>query len=445
LPKDRAACLGDSQIILKRSLFRVDRTNRWGLVGVVVLAIFVFPSVCRSENEAVEANPSVAILLLDGRSFDARLISVGASEVVAEVAGQREVLSNSAISSVRFLETQGGTVADGQAASEKRLLELIDGSRLYGSSFTGKGNSWLFESEMFGKVSLPTGSLRYVLFTPLTDDSQKTAWEEALSDNSNNDALIVARTTGELVRVGGTIREAKADQIHFDFDDQNLEMPLERLKGISLFQTAKMSRGPALEVQLRNQSSLQCESIVFSDSGFTLSFGSGAEIKVPAGNVSVIQFAAANMRWVAELPPIEASLQSSIPWDFSLNASKTALLPRYVKHRSNNDSRRTMLPVTEQNLLFASPGSYVFRVPDGFQSLQATVERPELTRYRSELLIEVWQEDEKLFSKVLADTQDSLVVKVNVVPEKKTKLSVSANGQSNLGTEVQWKQVRVLR
>lgn len=423
----------------------MDRTNRWGLAGIIVLAFFTFPSVCRSESAAVDANLSIVVSLLDGRSFEARLISVVASEVVCEVAGKREVFSNTAISSLRFPKAEVGTNGGDQAASERRSLELSDGSKLYGNLFTGKGNSWLFESEVFGKVDLPTSSLRNLLFTPLADDAQKTAWEEALSDNSSNDALIVTRASGELVRVGGTIREAKAGQINFDFDDQNLEMPLERLKGISWFQTAKISSGPAVEVQLRNQSSLQCKSIAFAENGFTLSIVSGAELKVPASSVTVIQFAASNMRWVAELPSLEASLQSAIPWEFSLNVSKTALLPRYVRHRVGQDSKGGILPVEEQSLLFASPASYVFRVPEGFQVLQATVERPELASYRSELLIEVWQEDQKLFSKVLADTQDTMEVKVNVAPEKKTKLSVTANGQSNLGTEVQWKQVRVLR
>ncbi|MCU0710823.1 MAG: hypothetical protein MUC43_02105 [Pirellula sp.] len=445
LPKDRAACLGDSQIILKRSLFRVDRTNRWGLVEVGLLAIFVVVGVFRAENEAFGANQAVAVSLLDGRNFDARLLSVGTTEIVVEIDGKKESLATTAISALRFPEATGSNGPGDQIALDKRLLELRDGSKLYGSVFTGKGNNWQFESAVFGKVALPTNSLRYLLFTPLTDETQKTAWDDALSDDASSDALIVVRATGELVRVGGTIREAKAEQINFDFDDQNLEMPLERLKGVSWFQTDKLSKGPAVEVQLRNKSTLQCKSLELTNSGFKLTIGSGVEITVPTDGVSMIQFAAANMRWVAELPLLDASLQSPVPWEFSLSTSKTALLPRYLKYRTSRDSQKTMLPVEEQNLLFAASGSYVFRVPDGFQTLQGTVERPSLAIYRSELLIEVWQEDEKLFSKTLADTEDSMDVNVKVAPEKKTRLSVSVVGQSNLGTEVQWKQVRVLR
>ncbi len=63
--------------------------------------------------------------------------------------------------------------------------------------FTGKGNNWLFESDVFGQISLPTTSLKTLLFTPLIDDSQKNIMEETLSENGNSDALIVVRATGE--------------------------------------------------------------------------------------------------------------------------------------------------------------------------------------------------------------------------------------------------------
>lgn len=429
----------------------MDRTNRWSRVAVVVLAFLVFPSRGRGENEVVESNLSVAVSLLDGRNFDGRLISLEESGVVVEVAGKSEAISNNAISSLRFpsakmgLDVAGDPSAGGPAGAENRLLELVDGSRLYGKQFTGKGNNWLFESDVFGQVSLPTSSLRTLLFSPLIDDAQKTSWEESLSENGNSDALIVVRATGELVRVGGTIREAKAEQVSFDFDDQNLEMPLERLKGMSWFRTAKISGGSSVEVQLSNRSCLQCKSIAFSDSGFIFLIGSGIELKVPKDSVLMIQFAAANIRWVAELNPVDSTLQAPVPWEFSLVDSNKALLPRFIKNRARNESNKGALPVEDQALLFASPGSYVFRVPDGFSTLQAIVERPELASYRSELLIEVWQEDEKLFSQTLANTDDSLQVKVNVAAEKKTRLTVSAKGPSNLGTEVQWKQLRVLR
>ncbi len=111
------------------------------------------------------------------------------------------------------------------------------------------------------------------------------------------------------------------------------------------------------------------------------------------------------------------------------------LLPRFIKSRARNELNKGALPVEDQNLLFASPGSYVFRVPDGFSTLQANVERPELASYRLNCYRSLAR-GRKAVSQVLTDTDDSLPVKVNVAPEKKTRLSVSAKGPSNLGTEV---------
>lgn len=423
----------------------MDRTNRWGLFGILLFVLIAFPPVCLSETNQLTGNQSVNVSLLDGRNFEGRLVSATLSNVAVEINGKKETLPTTEISVLRFPNNQGSATATELSAKEKRLLELRDGSRIYGSSFTGKGNTWLMESETFGKLELPTSSLRHLLFTPLLDDAQKTAWDEALSDDGNNDALIVVRATGEFVRVGGTIREAKAEQIQFDFDGQDLAMPLERLKGITWFQTEKPLRSSSVEVQLTNKTTLQCNSLELREREFVLVIASDREVRVPIDRVSMIQFAAANMKWVAELPPLDASLQSPVPWEFSINASKSALLPRFLKYQTSTVATKSLLPIEEQSLLFASPGSYLFRVPDGFQTLQATVERPEHSAYRSQLVIEVWQENDKLFSKVLEDKEDSMEVKVKVAPEKKTRLSVSTVGQSNLGTEVQWKQVRVLR
>ena len=437
-------CLGDTQIILKRSLFRVDRTNRWRLVVVGFLATVVLLLVKVTPTRAASGLQSVFISLLDGSNVEGTLVSLSNDEVIVDMDGKKETIVGTSISLLRFSPGPSPKAAP-RPGSKSILLELTDGSKLYAEQFTGKGNSWELQSDVFGKAILPTRSLQSLLFTPLVDEAQRIAWEDALGDEAGNDALIVIRSTGEFVRVGGTIREAKADLISFDFDDQNLDMPLERLKGLAWFQPESATRAPAVEVNLENGSVLQCKTINYANNQFEITTAGGAKLNIADGGISQIQFAAANIRWVAELPSIEATMQTPIPWEFTSSASKSVLLPRFVQYRNSNRVNKELLPIEERGLLFASTGTYVFRMPDGFRTLQATVTRPELASYRSELLIEVWQEDEKLFTKLLSSSEDTMDVKVSVVPEKKTKLSVLSTGKSNLGTEVQWKQLRVLR
>ncbi len=100
------------------------RTNRWNRVAVVVLALLIFPSLGRGEHESVQSDLSVSVSLLDGRSFDARLLSMTASDVVVEVAGKSEAISKGAISSLRFLMRTRDRLL-----GESRVLEDLLGQR----------------------------------------------------------------------------------------------------------------------------------------------------------------------------------------------------------------------------------------------------------------------------------------------------------------------------
>ncbi|XZE19975.1 hypothetical protein SH449x_005308 [Pirellulaceae bacterium SH449] len=413
--------------------------NRLGMVVRIVVTSLLSVFFVAHESKETWAESPVTVSYLDGRNVTGSLVSLGPTDVIVEIAGKKETISNAAIANVSFTKNAGSTAGD------SLQLELVDGSKLFGSKFLGKGNSWKLESTAFGTVDIPATSLRHLLIKQHVDSAQESEWSEALSEEGNNDALIVVRATGELVRVGGTIREAKPEQISFDFDDQRLDMPLERLKGLTWFQSEKPRAGTAVAVLLTNNSLLQTNAIELADNNFSLTLRSGSKLSVPASSISAIQFSAANVRWIAELPVLESGVQEPSPWAFSLPASKSALLPRFVRFRTTIGSTREILPVSEQDLLFVATGQYVFRMPAGFRKLQATVERPTLADFRSDLLIEVWQEDEKLFSKTLTDSEDSMEVNVDVIPEKRTKLSVMATGKSPLGTEVQWKQVRALR
>jgi hypothetical protein len=413
--------------------------NRLGLIVRIVVASLLSAFCITQESKKSWAEFRVTVSFLDGRNVTGSLMSLGPTDVVVEIAGKKETISNAAIASVNFTDHSGPVAGDGMQ------LELVDGTKLFGSKFLGKGNTWKLESTAFGSVDIPASSLRHLLIKPHVDGAQELQWNEALSEEGNNDALIVVRATGELVRVGGMIREAKQDQISFDFDDQRLEMPIERIKGLSWFHSEKPRAGAAVAVLLTNNSLLQTNGIELADNNFLMTLRSGTKMNVPARSISAIQFSAANVRWIAELPALESGTQEPSPWTFSLAASTSALLPRFVRFRTTIGSTREILPVSEQDLLFVATGHYIFRMPAGFRKLQATVERPTLADFRSELLIEVWQENEKLFSKTLTDSEDSMEVNVDVTPEKRTKLSVMATGKSNLGTEVRWKQVRALR
>jgi hypothetical protein len=96
-------------------------------------------------------------------------------------------------------------------------------------------------------------------------------------------------------------------------------------------------------------------------------------------------------------------------------------------------------------LRFPTPGSYAFRVPDGFQRFQSTLERRDRGTQRSELSVEVWQDDERVFEKALSANDESLDVNVALKSGKRVRLVISSASDLKVGTEVVWMQPRLMR
>lgn len=99
----------------------------------------------------------------------------------------------------------------------------------------------------------------------------------------------------------------------------------------------------------------------------------------------------------------------------------------------------------DKDLNFPGPGHFTFRVPEGFSSLLCRVERTDDGSQRTDLTIEVWQDDQKIAEETLAHNADFFDLNVPLKPEKKTKLAIACKSKLMIGTEVTWKQPRLKR
>jgi beta-galactosidase beta subunit len=84
-------------------------------------------------------------------------------------------------------------------------------------------------------------------------------------------------------------------------------------------------------------------------------------------------------------------------------------------------------------------------MPEGFRRLESRVQRSENGTVQSKLTIQVWQDSEKVTETALEVNQDYVDIKAILKPEKKIRLVVTSSDPMNLGTEIQWKQPRLLR
>jgi len=344
--------------------------------------------------------------------------------------------------SIKVPVSEVGVVQFGNDAVEtaaKRQLFLTDGSRIYLDALQGKGSEWQPSTSVVSFESkISTKLLRSVLFKKL-DEAQQDGWNEALNDPSQNDGLVVARPGGEITRVGGSILELKDSQVFFEFDDQKIEMPIERLLGILWYQADAPRLENAVEIRTIDQSVWRSNDFNFANGRLTLKTVAGELVGIEMSKIADIRYASANVRWVAELESLESTVTNSKPWKFKVGAAKNAFLPRFVSAAPGKSLS------SDQDLLFSQPGTYSFRMPEGFRRLEARVQRPDSGDMRSPIGIQIWQDSEKVFEGEIPANQEFLDVKATLVAEKRIRLVVTSSNAMNLGTEVQWKQPRLLR
>jgi hypothetical protein len=154
-----------------------------------------------------------------------------------------------------------------------------------------------------------------------------------------------------------------------------------------------------------------------------------------------IRFSASNLRWLAEAEKIESFEEKPSNWKFSIDAAKQAFAPRFVSESRSGGGQAA----SDLDLLFSSPGTYSFRMPEGFKRLESRIQRSESGNIQSKLIIQVWQDSEKVTESVLEANQDHIDIKAILKPEKKIRLVVTSSDPMYLGTEIQWKQPRLLR
>ncbi len=416
------------------SMMRFPVSPMIGFIGVIgwwlVMGCFTESTFAFSAQNST----SVRISKIDGSTLDGELLELSDQSVRIKTAAGEQALPASEVGSVAWTQQSVGE------PTANALLATVDGSLLRFESFKGKGNEWSFQSSSW-KLASPV-SPKQLVYAQLKqlEPSLEGPWRETLAENISSDGLVLTRPNGELTRVGGTILEIRDSQVAFEFDDQKLEMSIEKILGMTWFQPTQPRIIPAIEVRTKDGSVWNSSRILWKSGELEVETPSNVLASIPLSSLIEIRFGTANVRWVSSSEKLGVSVEEWGNWKFASASAPNAFLPRFVRAASSSRS-----DASNQDLLFPLPGSYAFRAPDGISRLESRVERTQQGDYRAELQIEVRQDSEVVFSGVLPPEQTYLDVKAAIQPEKRITLTVKSRSPSQTGTEVQWKQPRLLR
>ena len=382
-----------------------------------------------------EQNASVSVSMLSGPPVVGSLVSADSAKVVVETKTGTVEKSSSDIGRINFDNKLGSNVPPVS-------LLLMDGSKVFGSTLTGKSISgWRLKDSSGKEVAIPSKSLKAVLFKSIEPELEN-AWRGAILETKNADAVIVQRPGNSVDRIDGVIVQVQEASISFDLDGQQIEIPIEKLIGLVWFQRDLERVKPTIEVNTTEHSVWMAESLSLNSKVLEIKTSQGLSISIPQTKLLNINYASANIRWLSEVASLDAVAEKQIEFRTPIASLDRAFAPRFIVNG------RAPLPTSlasEKDLYFPSPGYYVFRVPEGFSSLQCRVERTDEGQQRTDLTIEVWQDDVRVAERSLAYNSDVTELDIPLKPEKKTKLLVICKSKLMIGTEITWKQPRLKR
>ena len=419
----------------QRIVYSLIRRHTFGISFFLGLASALIWHGNLLSQKISEQNASVSVSMLSGPPVVGSLVSADSAKVVVETKTGTVEKSSSDIGRIHFDNKLGSNVPPVS-------LLLMDGSKVFGSTLTGKSISgWRLKDSSGKEVAIPSKSLKAVLFKSIEPELEN-AWRGAILETKNADAVIVQRPGNSVDRIDGVIVQAQEASISFDLDGQQIEIPIEKLIGLVWFQRDLERVKPTIEVNTTEHSVWMAESLSLNSNVLEIKTSQGLSISIPQTKLLNINYASANIRWLSEVASLDAVAEKQIEFRTPIASLDRAFAPRFIVNG------RAPLPTSlasEKDLYFPSPGYYMFRVPEGFSSLQCRVERTDEGQQRTDLTIEVWQDDVRVAERSLAYNSDVTELDIPLKPEKKTKLLVICKSKLMIGTEITWKQPRLKR
>lgn len=373
------------------------------------------------------AKTTVKVQRLDGPELDGDLVSATQEGVELTVGSERLTLAGNGLSRVEFPNRVG------TGGVQPLLLGLVDGSKLVGAKISGKEQGWQVADSAGGMLAVGPGSVRYLQVRPLAGELKK-SFDAAILEPATSDSLLVVRPGDSLDRVNGLIKEIKDAKVLFDLDGDVVEVSFEKLAGMVWFRKLNDRVKPKVAVNTTDGGTVYPDTFRMVGDRFELQ-GSAGSLSIPALRIASLDYGSANLRWLSEVDALDSRSENRMDWKFESKSIGKALAPHF-------ESKGTGFGM---DLLFPMPGSYTFRVPDGFTRFQTRLVRDDRGEQRSELMVEVWQDDAKVLDKRLASTEETLDLDLPLTAGKKIRLAVRSKSRLMVGTEVRCQQPRLAR
>ncbi len=407
--------------------------RRWPITATFAAIL----SFCYSNAYAQQ----VELVDLSGNVQKGELQQFADGSVVIVENGSEKSIATSDLLRVQFAS---GRTAEASPPDGVQVV-LTDGTSLRAQQITGDNDVWQIQGEMFlSDIALPSNAISSLQFRTLPEPAAQT-WKSSQQGERVSDSIAVLRDN-DLELLNGAIIAITEETVQFEFDGQTIPAPRAKLAGAIWFRRDRVDVENAATVITNNGTRLISRSLALVRDGATpvlnlVTLG-GVEVKIDASKLAQIDYASANMKWLNEIESLERVATPNLSSATPISARLELLKPRFV---SADLKSSTTDATTNRNLLFEGAGKIVMRAPEGYQRLEASVERAKGASVLSPINIVVRSDGKVVWSREFSGDQMRAEIEAEVVPNKQFEIAIESPSLIGFGTRTILLQPRLLR
>src|SRR5579862_3228412 len=184
-------------------------------------------------------------------------------------------------------------------------LTLTDGSRIFWSALrVGNDRQVSVETPQFGKFNVPLNNVASIRLAPV-DAQIADKWKELSARESTQDMLII-RKGNNLDHLDGTVGAIDEKRIHFVYEGEEVpDVKRENVFAVVFARRNGDAGKPVCEVSALGGDLLKAQTAVWDATGVRIGIGGGAQLTIPAEQVTALDFSLGKVRYLSDMEPRE--------------------------------------------------------------------------------------------------------------------------------------------
>ncbi len=304
------------------------------------------------------------------RTLDGRLIAGSLVELDAEHLTVKTVAGNEAVDIGGLMEVVTKDESAAPQTPPSVWLDLVDGSSLAGSAYTATGGKGKLVAAGV-EISVPVADIKAVRLQD-HNEAMATDWQEIVDKETDSD-LLVTRKGDSIDYHEGILRDVTDKVVNFDLDGDILPIKLSKVHGLVHHHPAGRKLSEAIcTLTDRAGSRWIVSAIKLGGSELHWTTPAGLEVTRPLDAVERIDFSRGKIVHLGDM-----KAESALWTPYFGTKKKLASMESFYAPRNNRglepDGLRLGGKTYQKGLALHGHTKMVYRLPDGFRRLKATV------------------------------------------------------------------------